>query len=319
LTFGQTPRLLLGLFGSGWASQAYDIVWPLYVFLIIGSYEFLGGIVSLSLLVSLVFLWAAGRLADRFGSRILRLSALLEVFNLLIRPLLNGKMFLFLADLSYQLAALFVWIPLDRLSYQTALQTKRLEFFLSREIALHGGSLLVTLILLASFNLFGLNWAFIFLLTGLGFVLIGQLGLAKEEGLKSAGVVLIREDGAILLQLRDRKSNIVFPDCWCLPGGKVKIGESPAAAARRELQEETGLELSLDKLTFLAQETYELPNNEKITRHLFWGRYNGQKIECFEEQRMEFIKPEDFARIKMYPGHEKFCRQALEKLKLSSA
>jgi 8-oxo-dGTP pyrophosphatase MutT (NUDIX family) len=48
--------------------------------------------------------------------------------------------------------------------------------------------------------------------------------------------VLDPVDGAVLL-LRHRVLG------WCTPGGHLEIGERPAAAAARELREETGLDL----------------------------------------------------------------------------
>lgn len=38
---------------------------------------------------------------------------------------------------------------------------------------------------------------------------------------------------------------------WQFPGGKVEAGESPEAAAIREVLEETGLDLSYDRLSIL--------------------------------------------------------------------
>lgn len=51
--------------------------------------------------------------------------------------------------------------------------------------------------------------------------------------------VIDRADGALLLV------RLSYRQSWGLPGGLLKRGETPADAARREVQEETGLEVDL--------------------------------------------------------------------------
>ncbi len=53
------------------------------------------------------------------------------------------------------------------------------------------------------------------------------------------GVVLLRDDGAALLQHRDDISTISDPGLWVFPGGHVEWGETPREGAAREMEEET--------------------------------------------------------------------------------
>jgi len=61
----------------------------------------------------------------------------------------------------------------------------------------------------------------------------------------AASVVVVRDDAVLLVERADA------PGTWCLPGGHVDHGESPSAAAARELGEETGLAVDPVRLSYL--------------------------------------------------------------------
>ncbi len=59
---------------------------------------------------------------------------------------------------------------------------------------------------------------------------------------------------AVLLSLRRDR------DTWNLPGGRLERGELPNETVQREVKEETGLEVAIEKLTgvYAQQDKYEL-------------------------------------------------------------
>ena len=65
---------------------------------------------------------------------------------------------------------------------------------------------------------------------------MSKRALKAQRETSAGGVVFRREDGVIrYLLIRDSYKN------WGFPKGHLKSGEPPAAAARREVEEETGL------------------------------------------------------------------------------
>ncbi len=58
-----------------------------------------------------------------------------------------------------------------------------------------------------------------------------------------AGIVL--QDDAVLLVQRGQEPS---RGEWSLPGGAMEVGETPEEAVRREVQEETGLEVTVTEL-----------------------------------------------------------------------
>jgi 8-oxo-dGTP pyrophosphatase MutT (NUDIX family) len=112
-----------------------------------------------------------------------------------------------------------------------------------------------------------------------------------------AGVVLLREDGAALLQLRDDKPSIQDPGIWVVPGGHIEPGETPREGACREFLEETCyLCGNARPLTQLSSASAGYSGDFDLA--FFWDRYDGiQKIECREGQALEFISRLDAEHI----------------------
>jgi 8-oxo-dGTP pyrophosphatase MutT (NUDIX family) len=83
-----------------------------------------------------------------------------------------------------------------------------------------------------------------------------------------AALILIKEDGRYLMQLRDDKPGIFYPDHWGLFGGAVEAGEQPIQALRRELQEE--LALCFDEAIFFTDLEFGL---EKLGHGRPWRKF----------------------------------------------
>jgi len=106
------------------------------------------------------------------------------------------------------------------------------------------------------------------------------------------GVVLLRDDGAALLQLRDNKPDISDPGLWVFPGGHCNEGESLEECAWREFHEETNYRC--ERLRYLVDFLLGSDSGQAPRRlTFFWERFDGkQSVNCMEGQAIEFCSRE---------------------------
>ena len=110
---------------------------------------------------------------------------------------------------------------------------------------------------------------------------------------KVSGVVLLRADGAALLQLRDDRPGLRLAGNWVFPGGHSDPGETAHACARREFLEETAYACGELYLLVDFLDDTEFPT-QQLT--FFWARYDGlQTPRCLEGQALEFVARADSA------------------------
>jgi len=77
----------------------------------------------------------------------------------------------------------------------------------------------------------------------------------------AAGGIVTRRDAPLIAIVRLRKR-----DHWVLPKGKLDVGETPRAAAEREVVEETGHDVTVHE--FVGTVAYEVSGRSKIVH--FW-------------------------------------------------
>src|SRR5258708_25360949 len=96
----------------------------------------------------------------------------------------------------------------------------------------------------------------------------GQAPAVDRLDLDSVAALIFRTDGRYLLQHREDRSDISYPNWWSLFGGARDPDERAEDAMRRELREE--LELTVRECTPFLRRTFEIWFQERLTRKIFF-------------------------------------------------
>ena len=131
--------------------------------------------------------------------------------------------------------------------------------------------------------------------------------LLRNFDMKQTTVCYIERDGKYLMLHRVKKKNDVNKDKWIGIGGKLEEGESPFDCVRREVSEETGLNLEALKyrgiITFVSNEF----GTEYM--HLFSSNaFSGKLADTCDEGVLEWIAKDKLLSIPMWEGDKIFLR-----------
>ena len=116
------------------------------------------------------------------------------------------------------------------------------------------------------------------------------------------GIIILNK--RYLLQLRDNKKNIYFPNFWGLFGGRVDIGETNINALRREIKEEINLVVKVKQK--ILSTTYNMIGLKKKRKLIYYecNKIKNTKMILTEGQRFKLFRFDELNKLSNTDG---FC------------
>ena len=153
-----------------------------------------------------------------------------------------------------------------------------------------------------------------------------QFPSEKKESLREierviVSAIIFSKDGKILMGRKDPKAGGVYPDSWHIPGGGIEEGENMEETLRREILQETELDISSAHIVKVPEvedgisEKTLKETGEKVLVHMQFNRFEVYLDKSADEVELNpgddlvelrWFSPEDLANIQQIPGGKEF-------------
>jgi 8-oxo-dGTP diphosphatase len=118
-------------------------------------------------------------------------------------------------------------------------------------------------------------------------------GFVSYAGSKvTSGALVVDEEGRVLLARRAAEPDL---GRWDIPGGFLDEGEHPIDGLKRELREETGLEVEPLELLGIWMDTYGGDSTAEATLNLYWTArvISGEPQPADDVDELQWFAPDE--------------------------
>lgn len=136
--------------------------------------------------------------------------------------------------------------------------------------------------------------------------------MARTTVLAAGGIVLRRAEPPLVAVVRLRKHNE-----WALPKGKLESGETPRAAAIREVMEETGHDVAVHE--FLGTLVYDVRDGSKVVHYWRMEAAHAPTRELMRDVKAVDWLPLDKAVERLSRGYERAFLEQVGPIALAAA
>jgi hypothetical protein len=168
----------IGFLGEGTEPFIATVFWPLFLYLEVQSYQLVGVITSISLVLSLITLAVMKRYVDQREKKFFKVGMIGNIANWIMRIFATTTPHFFMANISHNLLSLFVWMPFNSVFCKKAKEKKVFDYIERRELLIHFSRLMVT-VLVALIWKYTRSFYLIFLVAALG-LFMSQTMLRKK-------------------------------------------------------------------------------------------------------------------------------------------
>jgi len=128
--------------------------------------------------------------------------------------------------------------------------------------------------------------------------------------MKETTLCYIENENRYLMLYRNKKEKDINMGKWIGIGGKLENGETPAECVKREITEETSLEIK--ELRYRGKVNFISDVYDDELMHLFTAKSQSDKFSLCTEGELKWIAKEDILSLNLWEGDKVFLKYLLK-------